>query len=122
MRIIAVGLFIFCLLILIASCERAPIEQAGQAMRLTTPPETLADDIPLGQLANGMEENIERLNKLKIRSLTFGPRVVSKDDYILALSFLVDQIKSSASSTHFSYTGVKNKNTQVFSSSLFRST
>jgi membrane-bound lytic murein transglycosylase A len=108
MRITLTGLFIFCLLFLIASCERASIKQARQAMRLTKPPETLMDDLPLDQLANGIEENIERLNKLKIQSLTFGPRVVSKDDYILALNYLLDQIKSGTSRVHFIETVINN--------------
>jgi peptidoglycan lytic transglycosylase A len=108
MRIIPTGLFIFCLLISVASCGRAPIEQARQAMQLTKPPETLADDLPLDQLANGIEENIEQLNKSKIRSLTFGPKVVSNSDYILALSYLLDQIKSGISRTHFIETVVNN--------------
>ncbi|MGE5443909.1 MAG: murein transglycosylase A [Ignavibacteriales bacterium] len=77
-------------------------------MRLTKPPETLMDDLPLDQLANGIEENIEQLNKLKIQSLTFGPRIISKDDYILALNYLVNQIKSGASRTHLIETVVNN--------------
>lgn len=108
MRIIPARLFIFSLLILIASCGRPPIKEARQAMRLAKPPETLRDDLSLDQLANGMEENIERLNKSKIRSLTFGPRVVSKDDYILALNYLVGQIESGASRNNFIETVVNN--------------
>jgi membrane-bound lytic murein transglycosylase A len=66
-------------------------------MRLTKPPAELADDLPLDQLAKGVEENIARLNRLKIESLNFGPKVVPKDDYILALDYLVGQIKSGIS-------------------------
>src|ERR1700756_3038461 len=107
MRILLAGLFIFSLLLII-SCGRTPIEQSRQAMRLTKPPKTLMDDLPLDQLAKGMEENIEQLNKLKIQSLTFGPRVISKNDYILSLTYLVYQIKSGASRTHFIETVVNN--------------
>ncbi|HEX3035781.1 MAG TPA: MltA domain-containing protein [Thermodesulfobacteriota bacterium] len=126
MRIIPAGFFILCLLSLIISCEkepieervpvkekapteeRAPIEQARQAMRLAKPPEILTDDLPPDRLAEGMEENIERLNKLKIQSLTFGPRVVSKEDYILALNYLVRQIRSGISRARFIQTVVNN--------------
>lgn len=90
------------------SCERGSIEQASQAMRLTKPPANLMDDLPLEQLADGMEENIERLNKLKTRSLTFGPMSVLKDDYILALNYLADQIKSGATRIHFVETVLNN--------------
>jgi len=90
------------------SCGRTPIKHAHQAMRLTKPPETIIDDLPLDQLAGGMEENIEQLNKLNIQSLTFGPRVVLKDDYVLALNYLVYQIKSGVSRAHFIETVVNN--------------
>ena len=108
MRIITVRLFTMCLLVSIASCGRAPIEGAHQAMRLASPPKNLTDDLPLDQLAKGIEENIERLNRLKIESLTFGPKAVSKDSYIKALDYLVGQIESGASREDFMETVVNN--------------
>ena len=101
MRVMPAGLFVCCVLILTTSCGRAPMKEANQAMRLTKGPETLADDLPLDEFAKGMEENIVRLNRLNIQSLNFGPKVVSKDDYILALNYLVGQINSGASKNNF---------------------
>jgi membrane-bound lytic murein transglycosylase A len=77
-------------------------------MRLASPPKNLTDDLPLDQLAKGIEENIERLNRLKIESLTFGPKAVSKDSYIKALDYLVGQIESGASREDFMETVVNN--------------
>lgn len=121
MHIKSAGLFIFCLLILISSCgereqerereqeqEREPAEQTVRPMRLTTPPAALTDDLPPDGLVRGMEENIERLNRLNVQSLTFGQKAVSKDDYVLALNYLVDQINSGISRTHFIETVVDN--------------
>ncbi|HSE83167.1 MAG TPA: MltA domain-containing protein [Thermodesulfobacteriota bacterium] len=120
MGIIPAGLFIICLLFLTLSCEKEPIkekapikerasiEQPREAMRLTRPPGTLTDDLPPDGLAKGMEENIKRLNTLKIQSLTFGPKVVSKEDYIRALNYLAGQIRSGISRDHFIQTVVNN--------------
>ncbi len=108
MHITPTRFLICCLLVLVASCGRTPIKQTRQAMRLTKPPETIIDDLPIDQLADGIEGNIEQLNKLNIQSLTFGPRVISKDDYVLALNYLVHQIKSGVSRIHFIETVVNN--------------
>lgn len=96
------------LVILLASCERSTIKQAREAMRLTEPPAPLNDDLSLEQLHKAIEDNIKRLKQIKTASLTFGPRVVSKEDYIMSLDYLAEQIKSETSETDFFKTVVKN--------------
>ncbi len=91
----------FASFILLISCERAVIREAKKAMRPATPPGVVMDDLPLNSLAEGIDENIRRLKRLKVENLTFGPRVVSKDDYILALDFLARQIRSGVSKSEF---------------------
>ncbi len=92
---------ICCLLVVITACERSPIDKPSQAMRLSKPPSNLLDDLPIEQLAKGIEDNIGRLSKLKIQSLIFGPKIISKEDYILALNYLAGQVNSGATRTEF---------------------
>ena len=108
MQIIPANLLLLCLLILIMACERSPIDQPSQAMRLTKPPANLMDDLPLEDLAKGVEGNIEQLRKLKNSSLIFGPKVISKEDYIFALDYLASQLKSGATGAELIETVLNN--------------
>ena len=90
-------LFLSLLLIfplLFTSCERKPANTPGEAMRKSSIPSGLSDDLPLGELAKGIEDNINQLHKSETVSLTFGPKEVSKEDYILSLYFIIELINS----------------------------
>lgn len=88
-------LFVFFLLI--ASCARSPSENAREAMRKVPTHPNLSDDLPLDELAKGIEDSIRQLRKSKITSLTFGPKQIDRDDYIFALNYVAKKIHSGLS-------------------------
>jgi len=96
MRFIFYLLFIFFPL-LITSCERKPAESPKDAMRRSSTPSAISDDLPLKDLAKGIEDNINQLHNSNIAALTFGPKDVSKEDYILSLYYIIEQINSGIS-------------------------
>ncbi|MGI9553699.1 MAG: murein transglycosylase A [Thermodesulfobacteriota bacterium] len=70
-------------------------------MRKSSAPSGLSDDLPINQLAKGIEDNINQLHNSNVDSLTFGPKEVSKEDYILSLYFIVEKINSGISNEKF---------------------
>ena len=95
------GLFLSLL-----SCDRDPATEASQAMRKADIPADLSDDLDLRELAQGINENVEILFNSDISTLTFGPKEVNKDDYILSMYYLTEKINLGLAKKDF-YTLVK---------------
>ncbi len=85
---------ILSLLIFLPSCDRPSIESPSQAMRLTKTPSELTDDLDYALLEKGILENIERLKEIKKNILAFGPKEISKENYIKSLEFLIGNLDS----------------------------
>ncbi len=88
------------------SCDRDPATDAKQAMRKTGVPGNLSDDLSLKELSEGINENVEILYNSDTTSLTFGPKEIKKDDYILSMYYLTEKINLGLSKKDF-YTLVK---------------
>ena len=95
------GLFLSLL-----SGDRDPATEAKQAMRKADIPADLSDDLDLRELAQGINENVEILFNSDISTLTFGPKEVNKDDYILSMYYLTEKINLGLAKKDF-YTLVK---------------
>lgn len=93
--------FLVTVLFICISCARAEIKNPEDAMRLAKTPQILSDDLSLDDLALALQKNIERLRQTKDASLSFGPKVVSKDYYLKSLEYLSDQIYSGISRSDF---------------------
>ena len=85
-------IFYIIVCIFIAGCARAPIKDRSQAMRLSTNPPLLADDLGYESLVNGLKANIFFIKNSTRASneLTIGPTKINKKKYIQALEFLLD--------------------------------
>jgi len=94
-------LALFILFFLTVSCERKPSETAEQAMRQAPIPPSLVDDLPLDGLLKGIKDNTSRLRRSKVSSLTFGPKDIPREDYILSLNYLAGKIHSGISKEEF---------------------
>ena len=101
MRLVLFPFFLILFSLLVVSCERKPPRTPGEAMRKSSNPPELSDNLPIDELAKGIEDNINQLNKSKAVSLTFGPKKVSKEDYILSLYYIVEKINSGSSGKDF---------------------
>ena len=79
------------ILVLVGCTLRPKLTGPDVAMRLTAQLPVLQDDLPIEDLVGGIQQNIDRLNaKTDLEFLTFGPRRISRTDYVLALHFLVE--------------------------------
>jgi len=92
----------------IVSCDREPATNAEQAMKKTGVPKNLSDDLDLRELAKGINENVEILFRSDTASLTFGPKIINKDDYILSMYYLTEKINLGLTKEAF-YNLVKDK-------------
>ena len=102
-------ILLFCisgLFLSLVSCDRDPATEAKQAMRKADTPADLSDDLDLRELAEGINENVEILFNSDISTLTFGPKEVNKDDYILSMYYLTEKINLGLAKKDF-YTLVK---------------
>ena len=106
MRIFVSLILLSCIILFALSCDRDPATEAKQAMRKTAIPMDLSDDLGLRELAEGINENVELLHNSDTQTITFGPKVLSKDDYILSMYYLSEKINLGLSKKDF-YTLVK---------------
>jgi membrane-bound lytic murein transglycosylase A len=79
----------FCLL---ASCARAPIKTADEAMRLSARVPEFADDLNFTSFIPCFEADIRQLKSSSV-DLVFGPRRIPRQSYIRALEFLLIKAK-----------------------------
>ncbi|NIP29591.1 MAG: hypothetical protein GTO02_04510 [Candidatus Dadabacteria bacterium] len=70
-------------------------------MRLSKGPASLSDDLSLAEFGAALEKNIKRLNEIKTSELKFGPKLISKDEYISGLELLADHIELGISKDGF---------------------
>ena len=94
-------LAVFVLIVFLFSCERAVIKTPQEAMRPVENPPAVTDDLPLQELETALAQKISRLKEVEKEQLIFGPKTVSKDDYILALKFLEVKLRSGISKHKF---------------------
>ena len=108
MRKLIILACISSLFIFLVSCDRDPATDAKQAMRKTRIPKNLSDDLGLKELAEGINENVEILYHSDAATLTFGPKELNKDDYILSMYYLTEKINIGLTKKTF-YNLVKDK-------------
>lgn len=87
-----------CLLALFAfSCSERSVQEREKALRLSPHKVKVDDDLSLVGLANSLQDNIEVLKKTQkdFIKFQFAERIISKDDYILALEFLLFNLNHS---------------------------
>lgn len=90
------------ILLLLTGCARAPVKTAFEAMRPTSMPETLADDIAYQGLKEALTHNIQVLEAQKdTGDLVFGPRTVSRGAYLAALKSLLKSLEQDPSGSAF---------------------
>ncbi len=89
----AQSLLLIFLVLLLNSCasqKAREIQDASQAMQLTSAPTQLADDLDRESLLKGIRDHIAYFTKNSNKMLRFGPRSISASDYLLGLkSFLL---------------------------------
>lgn len=99
MRILWLLLFVIPLLGL--SCARAPIKSVQQAMRPAAMPD-LYDDLDFNSLVAGLEANIKFLRERPPGGVFgFGPRAVAREEYLVALEYLLTEAKADPSGQRF---------------------
>lgn len=86
-----------------ASCARAPLKDRDQALRPTEMPEALADDLGYQSLQQALEANIEYLKTgaSAPREFGFGPRVLSRDEYLMSLEYLLTRLRADPTGAMF---------------------
>ena len=90
----------FCILFFIG-CARSPIKEPFEAMRPVIKPPHVTDDLHLKNILSPLRANIERLKTVSVTKLQFGPTIISKEDYILALESLHQSLESNPCGVHF---------------------
>lgn len=81
-----------CVLFL-GSCARAPIEDSSNALRLTETEPNLKESLPIKPLVEAIQREMDHLYKTRrSQSMQFGDRIISVEDYILALGYFVELI------------------------------
>lgn len=83
------------------SCSRTPIKSRLSAMRPTSPPQHLSDDLDLDQFIIAIKQNIKRLSRQKKRVMIFGEKKITAIKYSKALKGLVIQYERSQEKTSF---------------------
>lgn len=79
--------------------SRPPVEKV---MRLSEAPESIADDLSLEGLKQGIEQNIEQLKaRTAMKDMRFGAKVIEKEKYVMALETLLKKLESGASKEAF---------------------
>ncbi len=87
--------------IVAVSCARSPIKSTSQAMRPATMPE-LQDDLEFHSLVAGLEANIKFLRERPSGGvLGFGPRAIPREEYLVALEYLLTEAKADPSGERF---------------------
>lgn len=85
-----------CLLacLAISGCARAPIERAEDAMRLAPEFPELSEVSPMTDFVTNLERNIAHIRATKrVPHFRFGTRVVSRDEYLQSLEYLLEIIR-----------------------------
>jgi len=97
------NLNIFFLLLIIFSCARAPVENEQQALRLSSAPESLFDDMELMPLIEGLKKQMVHFQKPSFaeKKFVFGENVFSKEEYLQGLGFLIRQYQRNPDKTQF---------------------
>ena len=96
-----ISLIFSIIIFLTVSCERSKIKTPQEAMRLVENPPVLSDDLPLSDLAAAIQQKIDRLKEIDQQQLTFGPKTLDKNDFILSLKFLEVKLRSGISKEQF---------------------
>lgn len=83
--------FLISLIIILASCARAPLTERSQNSRLTSSPPALTDSLEKESFFSTLRSHIEVMKSSGIvhDPMQFGDRKISKADYILALENLL---------------------------------
>lgn len=84
-------------------CARSPIKNADQAMRPAHKLSELKDDLEFDSLVKSLEANIAHLQAHTKASsqFRFGPRKLTRDEYIASLEYLLARAKSDPSGRLF---------------------
>ena len=84
-------IFLISLMIILASCARAPIPERNQNSRLTSSPPALIDGLDKESFFSTLKSHIEVMKTSGIvhDPMQFGERKISKADYIAALESLL---------------------------------
>lgn len=83
-RVPAQILHILLIVVLLMGCARLPIQDNRQALRLSTTPDSLTDDLPLTSFINGVDQQINFLQQSK-DAMLFGEISISPQSYRNAL-------------------------------------
>ncbi|OFZ56458.1 MAG: hypothetical protein A2428_14415 [Bdellovibrionales bacterium RIFOXYC1_FULL_54_43] len=95
-------ILLFALLVVLASCARAPLKGQENAMRRTSPPE-LSDDLPVESLLAAVTAQIKFFEKWPgdSKPFVFGEVSLKREDYLSGLKRFVELGRTSASPAVF---------------------
>ena len=97
-----IALFLFVLLFITnLSCDRKKISEKNEGMRIAKTPSYISDDLDFDKLGVAIEKDIIRFYETDTEQLTFGPKSISKQNYIKSLKFLSEKIKLGISKEDF---------------------
>jgi membrane-bound lytic murein transglycosylase A len=91
-------LLVVILLLLSAGCARAPLDRPEDALRLSrSEPDSLMEVTPLSDFSSNLMRTVEHIRQTKrVSQFRFGERVISRDDYLLALERLTEFTQKAA--------------------------
>lgn len=95
-------LTLISMVVLLSACARSAIKSPTEAMRPSTMPE-LHDDLEFSTLIDGLEANIKFLREKETANQVFGfgPRAVSREEYLVALEHLLAEAKADPGGERF---------------------
>src|SRR5689334_20653698 len=81
------------LLLFVAGCARLQIKDRSQAMRKSSSPPSLSDDLGFESLSRGLKADLEfiKTSSRVPAEMTFGPSKISKKKYVAALELLLEK-------------------------------
>ena len=102
----ALALFAGFALVCLASCARAPIKNAEQAMRPAKEMPSLVDDLDISTLIKALEDDIRHFETRAQSDLVlqFGPVRIPRAEYVKSLGILLDAAKADPSGEKFRQT------------------